>query len=331
MSYVLGPGNLDDPIINYARRDFVRLRSDQSVADALASLRSQEVGEKIVYFYVVDNGDRLVGVVPTRRLLMSPLEANIASIMVDRVAAIPADATVLTACEFFIQYKFLAFPVVDSERRLVGIADVNLFTEEVIGIAEQRSAQRAFQIIGVHVVLGRKVSAWAAFRDRFPWLLCNIAGGLLCAILVSMFESLIGTAVVLALFIPVVLALGESVSIQSMSLTLQALQQERVQLRFLLANLRHELGTAAMLGAGCGLVVGTVAFVWKGRLDVSIAICLSILAAIVTACLMGVIVPTTVRALRGDPKIAAGPIVLASADTATILFYFTLAGWLLRK
>ena len=329
MSRVLGPKHLDEPIITHARRDYVALRSDQTVGQALETLRSKDIGEKIVYFYVVDGNGKLVGVVPTRRLLMTGPQVPIAEIMVDRVASIPATASVLTACEFFIQYRFLAFPVVDDESRLVGIADVSLFTDEVMGLAEKRSAERAFQIIGVNVALGRRVSGWVSFKDRFPWLLCNIAGGLLCALLAGLFESLLDAAVVLALFIPVVLALGESVSIQSMTLTLAALQQERVDWTSLLRSLRKELVTAMLLGAGSGLLVAGVALVWKGESMVAGAIGLSILLSVVTASLLGVLVPTAVHAFRGDPRIAAGPISLASTDMATILLYFSLAGWFL--
>ena len=74
-----------------------------------------------------------------------------------------------------------------------------------------------------------------------------------------------------------------------------------------------------MLGAGAGIVVGATAFFWKGNPQEGLAIAASIWLSVITACLLGVIIPTAIRTLRVDPKIAAGPIVLASADIATIL------------
>src|SRR2546430_14035331 len=88
-----------------------------SVAEALERIRREGVGERVIYFFATDAGGRLVGVVPTRRLLTASLEAPLDEIMVRKVVAIPATATVLEACEFFVLYKFLAFPVVDSNRR----------------------------------------------------------------------------------------------------------------------------------------------------------------------------------------------------------------------
>src|SRR5213596_64957 len=112
-----------------------------SVAEALDRIRKEGVGERVIYFFATDADGRLVGVLPTRRLLTSPLEAPLNEIMVRKVVAIPASATVLEACEFFVLYKFFAFPVVDSARRVVGVVDVSLFAEEMLeaGDREERA------------------------------------------------------------------------------------------------------------------------------------------------------------------------------------------------
>lgn len=90
-----------------------------------------------------------------------------------------------------------------------------------------------------------------------------------------------------------------------------------------------EFVTSVLVGAACGAAVGLVAWAWKGRADVGLAIAVSICLAIVTACLLGVLLPTLIRAMRGNPRIAAGPLVLALADIATLLFYFSLSGLIL--
>ena len=164
---------------------------------------------------------------------------------------------------------------------------------------------------------------------RFPWLLCNVGGGLLCAILIGRYEHLLDILVVLALFIPVVLALAESVSIQSVTLTLQNLSDGPIDWSVFGRALLKEFATAAMLGAGCGTLVGLAALVWKGAIGVGLVLVLAITLAMITACLLGVLMPTALRALKADPKIAAGPIVLALTDLATLIFYFNLAAILM--
>src|SRR5207237_7722311 len=111
------PDHLVQPFMSGGRKDVATLRQKWSVQQALEAIRQRGVGEKIVYFYVVDADDRLAGVLPTRRLLTAPLEQRLADVMITHVVAIPQTATVLEACEAFGLHKFLAFPLVDDQRR----------------------------------------------------------------------------------------------------------------------------------------------------------------------------------------------------------------------
>src|SRR5205807_8659781 len=136
MPETAGIPDFNAPVVDHARKDFPLLDADMTVGEALECIRREGVGERVIYFYAVDEQKRLVGVVPTRRLLTAPLEAPLREIMVRRVVAIPATATVLDACEFFVLYKFLAFPVVDAQRRVIGVIDANLFAAEVLEAGE---------------------------------------------------------------------------------------------------------------------------------------------------------------------------------------------------
>lgn len=325
----LRPEHLDEPITQFMRTEVTTLSADHTAEQALIALRGSGIGERIVYLYVVESDNTLVGVVPTRTLLLARPDRTIRQIMQPRVVAVPAHASVLVACELFVMHRFLAFPVVDTQNRLLGMVDVSLFTDEVFQLAEQRQIEDVFQLIGVHVVEAQRASPTRSFLARFPWLLANIIGGIGSAIIVGLFEWVLELRILLALFVPVVLALAESVSIQSMTITLATLHGRRVKLRRFALSLVRELATAAMLGAVSGLAVGGVAFIWHRDLLMGLAIAISIALSMITACLLGVILPSAVHAFRGDPKIAAGPITLATADLATLLFYFALAGSIL--
>src|SRR5688572_2624155 len=116
------------PIKTVAREDVTTLDEDLTVQQALDLVRKRGVAEKIVYFYVVNHRQELTGVVPTRRLLSATLDQRVLAIMVRRVMSIPETATVLEACEAFVLHKFLALPVVDYRRRIVGVVDIGLLT-----------------------------------------------------------------------------------------------------------------------------------------------------------------------------------------------------------
>ena len=127
MTDQVGIPDFDSPVVDHARTDFPLLDADMTVGEALERIRREGVGERVIYFYAVDEQKRLVGVVPTRRLLTASLERPLREIMVRRVVAVPATATVLDACEFFVLYKFFAFPIIDEDRRVVGVIDVRTF------------------------------------------------------------------------------------------------------------------------------------------------------------------------------------------------------------
>src|SRR5213082_1677543 len=200
------------PVVDHARKDFPLLRAGMTVGEALERIRREGVGERVIYFYAMDEQQRLVGVVPTRRLLTASLETPLRQIMVPRVVAVPASAT-------------------------------NLFAEEILeagdGTAREGGSSITqvspdfFEALGFHIEQIRGASPWRVFRFRFPWLLVTVAGGTLSAILAGFFETTLAHSLVLAFFLTMVLGLNESVSMQSMSVTIHALRSAQVTWRWL--------------------------------------------------------------------------------------------------
>jgi magnesium transporter len=321
--------HLQDPVLTHARMDSPLLRQDMTIEEALRVIRDKGVGERIVYFYVVDENDRLVGVLPTRRFLVALPESRRSDLMIRRVVSIPDRATLLEACELFVLYKFLAFPVIDADRHVVGILDISVFTEEVLDLTEPEQVTDTFEALGFHVTQARGASPWKAFRLRFPWLLATIGSGTAGALLAGIFEHTLARAVVVAFFLALVLALAESVSIQSMTLTLQALRARKPNWSWFWSALWHEAGTALLLGAGCGALVLAIVWGWRRTPAAAGVIAATVFGSLCIACLSGVLMPALLHALRLDPKIAAGPVTLAVTDVLTLLLYFSLATWLL--
>ena len=333
MSEAVKIPDFNSSVVEHARKDFPLLDARMSVAEALDRIRREGIGERVIYFFATDQDGRLVGVLPTRRLLTAPLEARLEEIMVRKVVAIPASATVLEACEFFVLYKFFAFPVVDSQRRIVGVVDVSLFAEEIIEAGEREEERVAklgdevFEALGFRLAQIRGASPWRVFRYRFPWLLATVGAGTACALLAGFFEATLAGSLVIAFFLTMVLGLNESVSMQSMTLTIQALRANTLTRRWFLYNLRRELATAVLLGLACGILVGAIVWIWRKDINGAAVIGTSIAVSLVTACLFGFSVPSLLHSLKLDPKIAAGPVTLAVTDFCALAFYFSLA-WL---
>src|SRR5213595_3519478 len=302
MNIAPGIPDFDVPVVEHARKDFPLLDANMTIGEALERIRREGVGERVIYFYAVDERKRLVGVVPTRRLLTAPLETPLRGVMVPRVVAIPATATVLDACEFFVLYKFLAFPVVDEQRHVIGIIDANLFAEEILEAGDSESRQvgslagtvgpEFFEALGFRLEQIRGASPWRSFRFRFPWLLVTVTGGTLSAILAGFFEATLARSLVLAFFLTMVLALNESVSMQSMSVTIHALRSVSVTRQWLATAFRREATSALLLGVACGLVVSAIVWLWRNDFLGALVIGGSIAVSLVSACVLGLGVPS---------------------------------------
>src|ERR1700724_4803299 len=333
MPETAGIPDFNSPVGEHARKDFPLLDADMTVAEALDRIRREGIGERVIYFFAVDADKRLVGVLPTRRLLTAPLESPLRDIMVRKVVAIPATATVLDACEFFVLYKFFAFPVIDEHRHGVGVIDVSLFAEEILGEREEQTRPASpvrddvFEVLGFHLEQIRGASPWRVFRFRFPWLLVTVAAGTICAVLAGAFEATLARSLVVAFFLTMVLGLHASVSAQSMSVTIQMLRSAPVTWSWFRTALRREIVTAALIGLACGIIVAAIVLVWRRDFPGALTIGGSIALSLVTASLFGLGVPSLLHRFNLDPKIAAGPITLALADICALILYFTSA-WL---
>jgi len=320
--------HLSEPVGSLAVRDFTALDQDLTVTGALAQIRRQGAAQQIIYFYVVDAAQRLVGVLPTRRLLLAAPDARLGDIMISRVVTIPDTATVLEACEMFLMHRFLAFPVVTPDHRLAGVINVGMFsqfTEEAIGLNEREHVGEIFERIGFRVAEVQGASALKAYRLRMPWLLATLGGGIGCALLAGAFETTLAAKIILAFFLTLVLGLGESVTAQSVTVTVEALRGRAPSRHWFLRALRKETLSALLLGATCGLVVAGVAWVWRAQLLPALVIGGSIAASMVVASLIGLAVPAALHRFHLDPKIAAGPVSLALADLCTLSVYLNLA------
>lgn len=329
MTRTLEMPNLDDLVTKHMHCEIPRIRSGITMAEAIEEIRkAPPESSRIVYFYVTDAEEKLVGILPSRTILVNKPETRVDEVMVKRPVAIPSFATIFDACEFFTMYRYLAFPVVDEKGVLVGMLDIQTYNAEVSRMeeAEERQATHQnyddlFQLIGVHWDQARKGGALEAFRFRFPWLLCNVAGGIVAAILLGLFEYELERFIELSLFIPVVLALAESVAIQSVTLALEGLHKGDASWKRLWKLLTTELLVGLGLGSGTAILVGSYSFLRYWNLHLLGSVLAGIVGGVVLAATLGMVIPNLMRRLQKNPQVAAGPIALVCADMATLVFY----------
>jgi len=317
--------HLDEPIRGFVRRTQSTLRADLTVGQALDDLRSRGIEEGIIYFYVLDDEKRLVGVMPTRSLLLAAPDRKLSEVMRKGVVSCRADRPLWEAMSMFAVHRYLALPVVDESDRFEGVIDVKLYSDEADDMAAAEHEADVFQIIGVWIEQYRGGGALKAYRIRMPWLACNLIGGLISAGIATAFGAVLEQAIVIAAFIPLVLTLCESVSIQSLTLAIQYMHASKVNLRQIRKLAFREGTVSLLLGVSCAGLVGVAAIAWAGFGSAVAVIAGSILVAMCIAAVLGLLVPLTLHLAKLDPRVAAGPLVLMLVDISAMLVYLGLA------
>ena len=313
-------------------RDFMTpvkttINVEDTIEQALHDLRNKQITDAIIYIYVVDGKGKLTGVVPTRRLLLAKSTTPITEIMNSQIISLRVEQTLQEAMEFLESHHLLALPVIDDQDHLLGVIDVGLYLEEKIDVATDRHRFDVFQMIGMSIEEGKRVSPLREYRSRIPWIFCNMFGGIACAMISRIFEIVLAKVLLLAMFIPLVLTLSESISMQSMTQSMQLIRKERRTWRYTLGTLFREWHIVALLSITSGVIVGSISLLWNAGILPSVVILCGIMISIYTTGIIGSVIPLIVHARKWDPKIAAGPVVLMCADVLTTLFYLSLGTW----
>jgi len=219
--------------------------------------------------------------------------------------------------------RLLATPVVDEQNRLSGIVDLSMVTQTLFDLERKEASDEIFQIAGLHLEHAYNGTSGWVLRNRFPWLLMNVASGLIAALISGWFDETLKDVVAVAFFVPLVLTLAESVAMQTVTISLQSLH-----LASKLSSgrgLATEIRAGLLLGGLCAAIVAATGYGWLGLPRLAAVVAIAIIAAGAIGTLFGYSIPRLVRRLHLDPKIASGPAVLALTDIAAIASYLTLA------
>ncbi len=301
------------------------LKMRDTIHDALSFLQKQGIEEKIIYFYVVDDENHLTGIVPARKLLLSPPLKRVEEVMERAVIHVLEDEKLEKAFEIFHRHNLLALPVLDKEGHLLGSIDVENCLDESFDIAKACQREDAFQLMGLS--LEEKASLWRKYLLRMPWIICNILGGLLCAFISYHYEAVFSKTLVLVIFIPLVLSLSEAISMQLMAQSLFYVRRNKAPRFSIFLRPFKEFKLIFFMAATTGVFVGCISLL-EGSLITSLAIALGIMASVCLTSVLGAFLPLLLHRVALDPKIASGPIVLMFSDVLTMVIYLSLAKYL---
>ncbi|MFO7637821.1 MAG: magnesium transporter [bacterium] len=312
--------------------EYATLAPDQTVAQAIERLRREAPDKETIYYsYVLDNRRRLLGHVSLKDLILARPHALVRDVMRPDVISVRATDDQEEAAGRIRKYDLIALPVVDEQDALVGIITHDDALDVII--QEQTEDIEKFMAIGgSHEGLGYlKTSAWGHFRRRSVWVLALAVLGLVSGFIVQSFEGVLQQLVILAAFMPMLVGAGGNTGSQSASLVVRALALREMKPGDIFRVLGKELQVALMLGALLGLVtLGRVALyggaaklpagVSLGLVGVAIAVALAL--QVVTATLIGAVLPLAAARLKLDPAVVASPALTTVVDITGLIIYF---------
>lgn len=320
--------DLESHVDHYLHRPVNVLSHTTSVKEAIKQVREGLTDPNIHYFYVLGNNGMLSGIVSAHHLLRSGLEANVGDIMEKHVISVQKEAPLKSALQALAEHHFSSIPIVDDKGHLHGVIELDPH-EKSSAVLRRQSKRDIYQLIGLSLDQTRSDTFIQDYAQRMPWLIGNIFAGLMCAAIASYFRLVLDEIVVLAMFIPLVLTLSESIAMQSLTLNLVFLHHNRIPWKLFFSRIVREWKTTALLGLSACILVGSVYLFIQGDVLTMASIVISIFASMFLSATVGIILPLAIHKMKLDPKVAAGPVVLMAADMMGTSIYLSLATWLL--
>lgn len=300
--------------------EFVALPAETTAEEALIALREKSDDlEMANYIYVLDGEQRLCGVLSLRKLVTAPPHRRIREVMESDVIAATPDTDQEQVARLVADYGLLAIPVIDEERKLLGIVTV----DDVIGVLREEAQEDLLKMAGAGAPVTDNEGFLRHARNRFPWLLASCAGGIASAIVMGAFEHTLETHHFFALFLPIILGMSGNVGTQSATVTVRGLALGQIAAGDrTLSTLRRELMIGLTLGVIYAVVVGVIAALMGDVASDGLAIGFSMALGMTMASTIGTMVPLLLSRLSIDPAVATGPFVTTSLDLIGVVIYF---------
>jgi magnesium transporter len=311
--------------------EFLAFEQHETIRGLLADLEEHAeryANYSIQYVYVVDDGGRLVGVVPLRRLLLSSRGAVLRDVMIPDPVTVSDDAGFDDVVSLFEQHSFLGIPVVDGDGLFIGVVERR--SAEHAAAEESDAIYRQSQgIVGGEEL--RSMPLLLRSRRRLAWLSVNIVLNIVAASVIALHQDTLEAVIALAVFLPIISDMSGCSGNQAVAVSMRELTLGVTRPRDIVRVLVKECSVGLLNGLALGLLIGVVAYAWRGDAVLGGVVGCALMANTVIAVAIGGSVPLLLKRLKVDPALAAGPILTTITDMCGFLLVLSLASAVLDK
>lgn len=299
--------------------DFVSANWNWTVKNALQKLREQvENVDQIYTIYVVDSAKKFKGILSLKRFLYAKDDTLIKDLFKkDSISVLDTEAAESVALKME-KYDLVVIPVVDNKNNLLG----RITIDDALDVIKEE-AEKDYQLAsGISEKVESSDSLFVISRARLPWLLIGMLGGILGAYVIGFFEEHLTENAVMASFIPLILAMGGNVGVQSSAIIVQSLANNTLNYESIFKRLLKELIVALFNGLICSVIALLFCWITRSDFDLALTIGVSLVAVFTYAGLFGTFVPLILNKYKIDPALATGPFITTTNDIIGLLIYF---------
>ncbi len=315
---------------------FVSVRGDLKCSAAVryVRLKAREIHSQIIYVYVTQKLGELSGVISLRELFLAEDNDLVSDHMSTEVVSIQADSDREEAAELISKYHFLALPVVNEQRQLLGIITI----DDAVEVIEEEATADIYQSSGINVETESDIAApsltfksySSAYKARSPWLIVTLLGQCLAALIIARFDEIIATVPIAISFMPLLSGLSGNVGTQSTTIIVRGIATGEIELKNSVNIFFHELLISLAIGGTCASITAFISYFFYQNLTLSSLIALSLVLSMALAVSLGTITPMIFKKLDIDPAVASGPLITTTIDIISFTVYLLLISQFVR-
>ena len=307
--------------------ELVTVRVADTVRDAVEAVRKarKEGMEDIHYVYVIDQDEKLRGRISLLDIMLATRSQPVHELYDEDTVVVSENMDQEEVAQIFKRYDLISAPVVDEDDKLIG----RITVDDVVDVIQDEAEEDIGYLTGTGEEEVSERNLLVATRARLPWLVIAFIGELIGAIVISHFEESLANIIIIAFFIPVIIAVAGNIGIQSSTIVVRGLATGEIMSDRILGRVLREVLVSALNGVVLGVILITVVLLWQRSWIMAAALALSLFLVILMAATVGSLVPFILKKLKLDPAMASGPFITMTNDVLGVALYLFITSHML--
>ena len=313
----------EDTAARLMQREFTAIPSNWSVGQTIDYLReNKDLPEEFLEIFIVDNEFKPIGTVPSSKVLRTPRETKMQSIMLETQLSIPVDMDQEEVGHLFENYNLNSACVVDKNNKLVGM----ITSDDVLTVLKEEAEEDALRLAGVgdeEITDG----VLKKTKRRFSWLLLNLFTAIIASVVIGFFQEDIEKVVALAVLMPIVASMGGNAGMQTLAVTIRTIATNELTKNNFSQTVLKEFSIGILNGVIFAIISAVIVQLWFNDVTLSLIISISMVLNMIVAGLFGILVPVTLKRLKIDPAIGSSVFVTTITDVIGFLSFLGIGAY----